>query len=244
MTDNNSPKPSNDSTESLDGFVTSLGVSIEPEILDLALTHRSWAFENDAAPHNERLEFLGDSVLGFAITGLLYQRFPKLSEGDLAKRRAAVVSTKALAEIGRTIGIGKFIKLGKGEIMTGGAEKESILADTVEAFIGAVYLSNGIDEAAQFVIRLLQPLLKNIGTLSLTLDPKTTLQEVAAHYGLSHPQYSVTGTGPDHNRRYHASVEVLGVRGDGSGSSKKAAELEAAQDAVLRLHEFGKVPGA
>jgi ribonuclease-3 len=136
------------------------------------------------------------------------------------------------------------VKLGKGEILTGGNDKDSILADTVEAVIGAYYLSRGVEEASVFVIELLEPLLENIRTLSLTLDPKTTLQEVAAQYGLAHPQYDVTGTGPDHNRRYHACVELLGVRGDGSGTSKKAAELAAAREAVLQLHEYGKVEGA
>lgn len=220
------------------------GLLLRAELADVALTHRSWAFEHGGAAHNERLEFLGDSVLGIAVTDWLYRSFPELSEGDLAKRRASVVSTAALAGIARAHGLGEYIRLGKGEAQSGGADKDSILGDTVEAVIGAVYLSTDLDTARAFVIRLLQPLLEQIHTLSLTLDPKTTLQEVAAEHGLPHPQYEVTGTGPDHDRRFHAVVRLLGVRGDGYGTSKKKAELQAAKEAVLLLHEFGKLNGA
>lgn len=216
---------------------------VEPKLLDLALTHRSWAFENGGVAHNERLEFLGDSVLGFAVTEYLYEKFPDLSEGDLAKRRATVVSTRALAEIARAHALGEHIKLGKGESQSGGADKDSILADTVEAVIGALFLSTDITRASAYVVSLLEPLLRRVAHLSMALDPKTTLQETAAHHGLSHPTYQVEGTGPDHNRRYRATVELLGIRGVGKGTSKKAAELDAARDAVLQLAEFGKLPG-
>src|SRR6478609_11829948 len=128
-----------------------LGVDIDPELLSLALTHRSWAYEHGQVPHNERLEFLGDSVLGQAVTVRLFTRYPELDEGALAKRRASVVSTVALADVGRRIGLGEHILLGRGEHLTGGDDKDSILADTVEALIGATYISNGPDAATALV---------------------------------------------------------------------------------------------
>lgn len=219
------------------GFLASLGVDVDPALLELALTHRSWAFEHGGAPHNERLEFLGDAILGQAVTVKLYRDFPDLDEGQLAKRRAALVSSVALAEIARRIELGAQLRLGVGEERTGGRGKDSILADTVEAVIGAVYLSTDPETAAAFVLRLIEPLLDDPERFTVALDPKTTLQELAAARGLPHPQYEVTSEGPDHDRRFTARVELDGAVGVGSGTSKKAAELAAARDAVGQLYE-------
>ena len=217
------------------GFLSPFGVEIDPELLRLALTHRSWAYEHGGAPHNERLEFLGDSILGQAVTVKLYRDYPHLPEGELAKRRAALVSTVALAEIARGLGLGAELRLGKGEEQTGGRDKDSILADTVEATIGAVYLSTDPETAAQFVRALVAPLLEDPDRFTVALDPKTSLQEEAAARGLPHPAYEVTGEGPDHDRRFTARVELAGAAGIGRGTSKKAAELAAARDAVAQL---------
>ena len=168
-----------------------LGVVIDPELLSLALTHRSYAYEHGQSPHNERLEFLGDSVLGQAVTVRLYTEHPDLDEGSLAKRRAAVVSTVALAEVARRIGLGEHILLGRGEDQTGGRDKDSILADTIEALIGATYLSVGADAATALVLRLVEPLLADAERYGAAMDPKTSLQELAAHLGASAPVYSV-----------------------------------------------------
>ena len=157
-----------------------LGVDIDPELLSLALTHRSYAYENGGIPHNERLEFLGDAILGQAVTVHLYTRHPELEEGGLAKRRASVVSTVALAEVARTIGLGDHILLGRGETQTGGRDKDSILADVMEAVIGAAYLSAGADEAAALVLRLVAPLMADPERYGAAMDPKTSLQELAA----------------------------------------------------------------
>jgi ribonuclease-3 len=148
-----------DERAALTELTQKLGVDIDPELLSLALTHRSWAYENGQVPHNERLEFLGDSVLGQAVTVRLFTGHPELEEGALAKRRASVVSTVALAEIARGIGLGAHLKLGRGEDLTGGRDKDSILADTTEAIIGAAYLSAGPDAATGLVLRLVEPLL-------------------------------------------------------------------------------------
>lgn len=211
------------------------GVSVDPELLQLALTHRSWAYENGGAPHNERLEFLGDSILGQAVTIKLYRDYPELSEGDLAKRRAALVSTLALAEIARGLSLGSFLRLGKGEKQTGGRNKDSILADTVEAVIGAVFLSNDAATADRFVLDLVAPLLADPDRFTETLDPKTALQKIASERGLPHPPYETSGTGPDHDRLYTSRVTLDGVTGTGTGTSKKVAELAAARDAVSQL---------
>lgn len=217
------------------GFLAPFDVSVTPELLDLALTHRSWAYEHGGAPHNERLEFLGDSILGQAVTVKLYSDYPELSEGELAKRRAALVSSVALAEVARSIGLGAELRLGVGEERTGGREKDSILADTVEAIIGAVYLSTTPAIAERFVLRLIEPLLADPERFTVALDPKTSLQEEAARRGLPHPPYETVGEGPDHDRRYTARVQLGEVTGVGNGTSKKIAELAAARHAVEQL---------
>nr|WP_246454558.1 ribonuclease III [Leucobacter denitrificans] len=204
-------------------------------MLELALTHRSWAYEHGAAPHNERLEFLGDSILGQAVTVKLYRDHPDLTEGELAKRRASLVSTLALAEVARGLSLGDELKLGKGEEQTGGRDKDSILADTVEAIIGAVFLSTDPVTAAEFVLRLIDPLFEDPERFSETLDPKTTLQKEAARRGLLHPAYVTVGAGPDHARRFTSSVELDGIVGRGEGTSKKVAELEAARSLIVKL---------
>lgn len=205
-----------------------LGVEIDPELLSLALTHRSFAYENGGIPHNERLEFLGDSVLGQAVTVRLYTRHPELEEGSLAKRRASVVSTVALAEVARRIGLGVHVRLGRGEILTGGRDKDSILADTMEALIGAAFLSAGGEAAAAMVLRLVEPLLADPERYGAAMDPKTSLQEIAARLGLPAPGYSIEATGPDHDRRFTATVTVGDLATTGNGSSKKQAEMAAA----------------
>ena len=212
-----------------------LGVDIDPELLSLALTHRSWAYENGQVPHNERLEFLGDSVLGLAVTVRLFTGHPELEEGALAKRRASVVSTVALAEIARGIGLGAHLKLGRGEILTGGRDKDSILADTMEAIFGATYLSAGADAATGLVLRLVEPLLADPERYGAAMDPKTALQELAAHGGLQPPLYAVSSTGPDHDRRFTAIVTVGDLSAEGAGTSKKHAEMAAALTAWREL---------
>ncbi|MGN8552762.1 UNVERIFIED_CONTAM: ribonuclease III [Microbacterium sp. SLM126] len=212
-----------------------LGVDIDPELLSLALTHRSWAYENGQVPHNERLEFLGDSVLGQAVTVRLFTGHPELEEGALAKRRASVVSTVALAEIARGIELGIHLRLGRGEDLTGGRDKDSILADTMEAVIGATYLSAGPDAATGLVLRLVEPLLADPERYGAAMDPKTSLQELAARSGVQPPVYSVSSTGPDHDRRFTATVAVGDVTAQGAGSSKKAAEMAAALRAWQEL---------
>ncbi|MFI8594887.1 ribonuclease III [Microbacterium sp. NPDC078428] len=208
-----------------------LGVDIDAELLSLALTHRSYAYENGGIPHNERLEFLGDSVLGQAVTVTLFTRYPDLDEGSLAKRRASLVSTVALAEVARRVGVGAHVLLGRGEEQTGGRDKDSILADTTEALIGAAYLSAGQDAATSLVIRLVEPLLDDPERYGAAMDPKTSLQELAARRQAPPPEYSVVADGPDHNRVFTATVRVGDVRADGVGTSKKAAEMAAALQA-------------
>ena len=212
-----------------------LGVEIDLELLSLALTHRSWAYEHGGVPHNERLEFLGDSILGQAITIELFRRFPDATEGELAKRRAGVVSSVALAEVARSIGLGEHILLGKGEAASGGAAKASILADTMEAVFGAAFLSAGHPASADLVLRLVGPLLDDPGRAGAALDPKTALQELAAAQGRGAPMYTIEASGPDHARVFTATVlideEPVAV---GSGTSKKVAEMAAA----LQAHQL------
>lgn len=234
-------KPSNSPQGELGGFLAPFGVAVDPELLRLALTHRSWAYEHGGSPHNERLEFLGDSILGQAVTVKLYTEYPDLSEGELSRRRAALVSSVALAEVARTIGVGDQLLLGVGEERSGGREKESLLADAVEAIIGAVYLSTDPAIAAKFVLDLITPLMADPDRFSISLDPKTTVQEEADARGVARPGYDIVGSGPDHDRRYHATVKLDGVVGEGSGISKKAAEIMAARELVLKLRDLGQL---
>lgn len=215
-----------------------LGVAIDPELLQLALTHRSFAYENGGVGHNERLEFLGDSILGQAVTVMLYRDNPTLDEGELAKRRASLVSSVALSEVARSIGLGAHVRLGKGEELTGGRDKSSILADTVEAIIGAAYLSLGGEKATDLVLRLIVPLMDNPERFGAAMDPKTSLQELAARLGRGLPSYQVSDSGPDHSKRFHATVLLGKVEiATGDGSSKKQAEMAAALDAWTQLSQ-------
>ncbi|MEU9477253.1 ribonuclease III [Streptomyces sp. NPDC048191] len=209
-----------------------LGYKLESALLVRALTHRSYAYENGGLPTNERLEFLGDSVLGLVVTDTLYRTHPDLPEGQLAKLRAAVVNSRALAEVGRGLDLGSFIRLGRGEEGTGGRDKASILADTLEAVIGAVYLDQGLDSASELVHRLFDPLIEKSSNLGAGLDWKTSLQELTATEGLGVPEYLVTETGPDHEKTFTAAARVGGVSyGTGTGRSKKEAEQQAAESA-------------
>jgi ribonuclease III len=210
---------------------------IDEALLLRALMHRSYAYENGGLPNNERLEFLGDSVLGLVVTDSLYAVHPDLAEGQLAKLRAAVVNMHALAEVARTLSLGDYIFLGHGEESTGGRNKASILADTMEAVIGAVYLSAGLAAATIFVHHLLDPLMKSTAGLGAGLDWKTSLQELTASGSLGVPEYRVTEEGPDHEKTFHAeSVVGSEVLGSGSGHSKKEAEQKAAAIAWTELN--------
>lgn len=213
-----------------------LGIEIDPQLYELALTHRSFAYENGGLPHNERLEFLGDAVLGMVVTEHLYRRFPDFAEGRLAKLRAAVVNAHALAEVGRSLGIGEELRLGRGEITTGGADKHSILADAMEAIFGAVLISAGRDAADRLLHRLFDPLVEQAVRTGAGLDWKTSLQELCASLELTPPVYLVTATGPDHDKRFDAVVQVGETQyGHGHGTSKKQAEQQAAETAYQQL---------
>lgn len=209
-----------------------LGVDIDADLLVVALTHRSFAYENGGLPTNERLEFLGDAVLSIVVTETLYTQYPAWSEGQLAKMRAAVVNANALADVARTLGLGEYVRLGRGEDATGGRDKSSILADTMEAVFAAAFLSRGPDAAADLIHRLLDPRIEQAADLGAALDWKTSLQEAAAAHDHGVPEYRVTDAGPDHAKEFHAEAVLDGrVVGTGTGPSKKVAEQRAAQAA-------------
>ena len=213
-------------------LIEALGVEIGAELLTLALTHRSYAYENGGLPTNERLEFLGDSVLGVIVTERLYRDHPDLPEGQLAKLRASVVNMHALAGVAATLsdgGLGTYVYLGRGEELTGGREKASILADATEALIGAVYLQHGLETTRGLVHRLFEGLLQTAPRLGAGLDWKTSLQELTASEGLGVPEYRISEEGPDHLKTFTA-IAVVGGRelGTGDGRTKKEAEQKAA----------------
>ncbi len=216
--------------------LTQLGVRIAPELNDHALTHRSYAYEQGGLPTNERLEFLGDSVLGLVVTEHLFSFYPDLSEGQLAKLRAAVVNSRALADVARGLDLGALVRLGRGEETTGGRDKSSILADTLEAVIGAVFTEHGVDGARVLVHHLFDQLMVDVATLGAGLDWKTSLQESASLAGLGVPLYQVVESGPDHAKTFRAMV-VLDRRsyGPGAGRNKKEAEQNAAALAFAAL---------
>lgn len=230
---------------SADALTSRLGIQLDPDLLVLALTHRSFAYENGGLPSNERLEFLGDSVLGLVVTDRLYRDHPDLAEGELAKIRAATVSQRALAVVARAIGLGSYVLLGRGETSTGGADKDSILCDTLEAVFGAIYLAHGIEVARNVILDLVGPSLVTAANAGVALDWKTSLQEACAAAGLGLPVYEVTGEGPDHSRVFTARVVVDGVvRSEGTGTAKKLAEQEAAERAFAVISALSKPAAA
>ncbi len=235
-------------------LVAALGVPLDEDLVTLALTHRSYAYENGGLPTNERLEFLGDAVLGLVVTDALYRRYPEHPEGQLAKLRASIVNMRALADIARGIdtreagsgaaGLGGWLLLGRGEESTGGRDKPSILADTLEAVIGAAYVSAGLDVATRLVTDLVGPLLDRQTPGGPGRDHKTALQELAAARLLGPPEYAVTEHGPDHAKVFTATALVGSeALGEGSGGSKKEAEQAAAERAVETLSGGALVAG-
>jgi ribonuclease-3 len=221
---------------SLDALGKSLGVEIEPQLLELALTHRSYSYENGRGPNNERLEFLGDAILGFLVTSHIHDHFSDMDEGNLTKLKNAVVSAPALAQAASSINLGEYLLLGKGEIQTGGREKMNLLADTFEAVLGAAYVSKGLDAAKTIVDQHILPLLDSAEDLLLSADPKTTLLESMQQQGKSLPVYQTTHEGPDHDRTFFANLLIDGqVIASASGRSRKQAETNAAIKALSGL---------
>ena len=210
----------------------------DPALRHAALVHRSFAFEQGVDVTNERLEFLGDAVLGLVVTDLAYRRFPELSEGDLAKLRAAIVNMVALADVARELELGVAILLGRGEEMSGGRDKTSILADALEALFGAVFLDGGMDVAYPVVERLFWPRMEAYVRGEGERDYKTILQERASHALRELPDYRIEERGPDHEKEFTATVLLAGRElGRGMGRSKKEAEQRAAREAYERLLE-------
>lgn len=213
-----------------------LGATIAPELLDLALTHRSYAYESGGLPTNERLEFLGDSVLGLIVTETLYERFPDLDESRLSPLRSAVVNMRALAAIGRDLELGAVLRIGKGEEVTGGRDKNSILADAFEALVGAIYLDKGFAATREIVLRLMHAAIEDALAKGAGIDGKTALQELVAAAGWTAPEYRVTESGPDHDKDFVATAVVNGTTYPaGHGKSKREAEQVAARIAYEEL---------
>ena len=217
----------------LDALGKSLGVEIEPQLLELALTHRSFSYENGRGPNNERLEFLGDAILGFLVTAHIHDHFADLDEGELTKLKNAVVSAPALAEAATALELGSHLLLGKGEIQTGGREKQNLLADCFEAVLGAAFVSKGMPAASKIVENFILPMLSDPKQLLDSSDPKTTLLEALQATGKSQPVYQITHEGPDHDRTFYATLLIDGeVVASAEGRSRKLAETNAAIKAL------------
>lgn len=223
----------------LETLLSDWGERVDVELLVLAMTHRSFAHEHGKVGSrgtNERLEFLGDAVLQIIATDYLFRNYPDEPEGTLAQMRAATVSQHPLAQVARKIRLGDYLLLGVGEDRQGGRDKDSILSDTLEALIGATYLSSGLEATRIVVERHLRRFLRNAPRRAVTLDWKTTLQELLSAGGLGEASYQIVSTGPDHNRHFTALAIVAGENwGEGQGSSKKVAEHNAAESAVQTL---------
>jgi ribonuclease III len=217
------------------GLAEALGVTLDAELLQRALTHRSYAYEHGGLPHNERLEFLGDAVLGIVVTDTLYRTHPDLAEGKLAKLRASVVNMRALADVARAMtpkGLGAYIRLGRGEESTGGRDKSSILADTVESVLGAIYYEHGLEGAARVIHDLFDNLMHDAATIGAGLDWQTSLQELTAERSLGVPEYLMSSEGPDHAKMFTARAIIAGRTFEPcTGRSKKEAEQVAAETA-------------
>jgi len=216
-----------------------LGVRFsDPSIRAAALTHRSYSFEQELDVNNERLEFLGDAVLGLVVTDVAYRDFPEMPEGELAKLRAAIVNMSALADVARDLRLGDFIMLGKGEEMSGGRDKASILADALEAILGAIYLDRGLGAARAFIERVFRPRMVAYVRGEGERDYKTILQELASADLHAMPEYKISDQGPDHLKEFTATVYLNGKAwGKGIGRSKKEAEQQAAHEAYEKLSD-------
>lgn len=206
-------------------------------LLRAALVHRSWCAEHAGELANERLEFLGDAVLGLIVTDYLVRKYPGLQEGDLSRIRAEVVSASALAPVARELGVGDALLLGRGEELSGGREKTSILSDAMEALIAAAYLSSGIESTSNFVLSLLEDVIEGVAERDELGDSKNRLQELATRLGLAGPSYEVREEGPDHARRFFATVRVGEYVVSGEGDSKRRAEQAAATAALAAIGE-------
>ena len=222
-----------------DALDAALGIRFrDGELREIALTHRSYAFEHDLDATNERLEFLGDSVLGLVVTDMAFAEFPTMPEGELAKLRAAIVNAQALAEVARSLDLGSLVRLGKGEEQSGGRDKASILADALEAVFGAVYLDAGLDESRGLIERLFRPLMEAYARGEGERDHKTILQELASRELRTMPEYRLEERGPDHEKEFTATVFLNGEPlGMGVGKSKKEAEQRAAREAFDHVTE-------
>ena len=217
-------------SQGLDNALSILELPLPEDLITLALTHRSFAYESGGLPTNERLEFLGDSVIGLVITEELYRRFPDLDESRLSPLRSGVVSTRALADVARKLKLGESLRLGKGEEVTGGRDKSSILADALEALFGAIYVEHGLPGAKRAIIAMMSAAIEESLSRGVMLDGKTALQELLAARSLGTPEYEIAESGPDHAKEFQATAIVGGERiSQGRGRSKREAEQEAAR---------------
>jgi ribonuclease III len=224
--------------ESSAALTRRLGIDRDVARLEVALTHRSYAFERGGISHNERLEFLGDAVLGLVVTDLIYRWYPDLAEGEMAKLRSSTVNMPVLAEMARSIDLGNYILLGKGEELSGGRDKTSILADAFEALLGALFVDCGWEYTKGLIERLFADHIRNHVEKGVVRDFKTNLQEVTVQTHGMMPEYRVSWTGPDHAKTFRASVFVGGAElGAGAGRSKKEAEQGAAREALQHLEK-------
>lgn len=231
-------------SRSLSDLQHSLGIDIDSELLQTALTHRSYSVEHGDTATYERLEFLGDAALGCVIAEFMYAEYPDAAESHLTPLRAAIINAGALADAARALGLGSHVRLGKGELMSGGQDKSSILADVMEAVMGAVFVSHGFHVVREFILRVMDSQISQAASLGAGLDWKTSLQELVASMKQPPPVYLVDIAGPDHARMFTARA-VVGeeVLGEGSGTSKRQAERIAAQQAyaILREREDARV---
>ncbi len=214
---------------------------INSRLLQQALTHRS-----HSASHNERLEFLGDAVLNFVVASMLYERFQKLDEGDLSRLRANLVKQAALADLANSLNLSDYLRLGEGELKSGGYRRPSILSDTFEAILGAIYIDGGYGAAAAVINMLYEPIVSEIDTVSLGKDPKTLLQELLQAHKLNLPEYEVistTGAAHDQLFEVQCTIAQLNVKTTASGGNRRAAEQEAASNALSSLADLNIVTG-
>ena len=213
-----------------------LGTNISSELLELAFTHGSYSREFGGVPTNERLEHLGDSVIELIITGELYKKFPEADESRLSPMRAGLVNNSALVPIAKELELGQYLRIGKGEELTGGRNKNSMLADALEALVGAIYLEKGYAATEEIVLKWFRSTIDSSNALDLGMDAKTALQELAAANGLSAPEYEITESGPDHNKSFQAVAVVSNEKFEiGEGKSKREAEQVAAKFAYDEL---------